>query len=299
MPKRLRFIAFGRIEVLMTGEGALPVPQSAEGLIALLALNSRTGLNRQRAAEMLWPDSDRKSAQHNLATTLWRLKKHAPQLQDIVAAADRTRLDLGTDIRFLTDLEQFERKTQRFLAARDAASEQDIARAEAAVELYKGDAFPGLDFEWAVLERERLRNLFCELLFALAQGFAERGDYGRTVRYGERLVMADPYREDVHRLLMRAHVENGNRASAIRQYRICQGELAETLGVEPMPETVALYEHLVARSDRQLAPSEAERRQTFIGLARSDLETIVRRHAALHDRLVRVRQLVQRAESTG
>ena len=294
--RRVMFSLFGRVELAAFRKQRSPLPQSTEPLIALMALHGRHGLNRQHAAELLWPDSDRKAAMHNLATTIWRMKKAAPEFAEIFANSDRSRLDLSPDTRFLTDLEQFERRARVLIDARGQPSQQCVRRAEMAVDLYQGDAFPGIDQEWAILERERLRGLFCELLFRLTQIADANGDYPRTVRYAERLARMDPYREDVHRLLMQAHMLQGNRAAAIRQYRTCQGELSETLGVEPMPETVELYESLVAREDRRPSPSRVERQATYLRLADAGLDTVLQRQSAMRSRLEKVRDLIRKAE---
>jgi DNA-binding SARP family transcriptional activator len=59
-------------------------------------------------------------------------------------------------------------------------------------------------------------------------------------------VALDPWREEAHRRLMWLLISIGDRAAAIAQYEACRRTLEEDLGVEPMAETVALYQQLLA-----------------------------------------------------
>jgi DNA-binding SARP family transcriptional activator len=59
-----------------------------------------------------------------------------------------------------------------------------------------------------------------------------------------RVLENDRAHEDAYRLLMRAHAALGERSSALRIYTRCVAVLREELGVEPLPETVALYNTL-------------------------------------------------------
>ena len=57
-----------------------------------------------------------------------------------------------------------------------------------------------------------------------------------------RWLALDPLHEPAHRLIMQLHAWDGDRAAAVRQYRECVKVLQEELGVEPEPETTALFE---------------------------------------------------------
>ncbi len=51
---------------------------------------------------------------------------------------------------------------------------------------------------------------------------------------------SDPLRESVHRLLIRAHVAEGNWSEAIRHYRAYRERLQAELGLEPSPQIAEL-----------------------------------------------------------
>ena len=70
------------------------------------------------------------------------------------------------------------------------------------------------------------------------------GDAIEAISWGQKVLALDPCWEDAYRLLMRAHMANGNRPTAVRAYQQCVQALGEELGIEPMEETIALYEQV-------------------------------------------------------
>jgi DNA-binding SARP family transcriptional activator len=95
------------------------------------------------------------------------------------------------------------------------------------------------------LDRERLRERHLSALEALAGLHAARGDLQRAIQEYQQLVAQDPYREPVHRELMRCHYRLGDRAAAIRQYQDCSQVLRDDLGLSPEPETDELYLQII------------------------------------------------------
>src|SRR5947209_6628576 len=65
-------------------------------------------------------------------------------------------------------------------------------------------------------------------------------EYDLAIDCARRILGCDPLREEVHRDLMRLHLNASQPAAALRQYRQCEGLLRNELGVEPAPETRAL-----------------------------------------------------------
>jgi DNA-binding SARP family transcriptional activator len=74
----------------------------------------------------------------------------------------------------------------------------------------------------------------------------EDGQYHEAIGLAWRVLDQDRAYEDAYRLLMRAHTALGERTTALRLYERCVTVLREDLGVNPLPETVALYEQLRA-----------------------------------------------------
>lgn len=110
--------------------------------------------------------------------------------------------------------------------------------------------------DWCLFERERLQGLFLEALIRLMNYHHRQGTYEAAIRHGLRVLSFDPLLEQVHREVMRLHCLAGNRAAAMRQYRLCEAVLAKELGIEPMQETRALYAQICS-SARMAESSDA------------------------------------------
>src|SRR5207249_42720 len=65
-----------------------------------------------------------------------------------------------------------------------------------------------------------------------------------AVRPLEKLLQREPYDEEAHRLLMRAHHESGDAALAMRHYQALEAMLRRDLGAEPEAATRELYQRI-------------------------------------------------------
>jgi DNA-binding SARP family transcriptional activator len=89
------------------------------------------------------------------------------------------------------------------------------------------------DDDWVLVERERYHQLRLHALEALCERLTATGRYGEAVDAGLAAVTAEPLRESAHRMLIKAHLAEGNHGEAERQYQLCRGLLHDELGVEP------------------------------------------------------------------
>jgi DNA-binding SARP family transcriptional activator len=112
-----------------------------------------------------------------------------------------------------------------------------------AADLYRGDLHAADDVN-AVIERERLRSRYLNLLARLAELYHTTGDFSRSIEVALALLRADPCREDGHRLLMRAYTRRGERAQALRQYQLCERILRNEFDAAPEPATMELYDQV-------------------------------------------------------
>jgi len=116
---------------------------------------------------------------------------------------------------------------------------------ERALSLYRGDYLPGIYADWSALERERLRTRYLVALETLAQLYSTGRNLRRAVELYHRVLGLDPYREAVHRDVMRCYQRLGDRAAAIRQYQTCVEVLREDLGLSPARETEEAYLEII------------------------------------------------------
>jgi DNA-binding SARP family transcriptional activator len=267
-PPTLRIALLGELS-LSVGERALPPLESgrAESLLAYLLLHRRAPQPRARIAGLLWPDSNEAQARTNLRHVLHTLRRALPQAERGLEVTTRSLWWRGA---VELDVAAFEDAL-----ARGALGE--------AVGLYAGDLLEGNYDPWLVPERERLKALYVDALARLATSL----EGPRAIAYAERLLRADPLREETCRLLMRLHDARGDAARAVRVYHACAAALGRELGVEPSPATRAAYESLLPGVDR--AP-EASGQAVLIGRAdeRARLTRLWRAAEDGHPRLVLV-----------
>ena len=230
--KTLRARLLGLLDVRW-GEQRLPSLDSAraESLLAYLLLHRDAPQPRQRLAFLLWPESTEQQAQTNLRKVLHTLRHALRDSDRLIDVAPRT-LQWRADVPLWLDVEHFE----------SALAE---GRLEDAVEVYGGELLEGRWDEWLLDERERLARLHLDALERLARRHRQDGRWADAIRCAERLVAQDTLREESHRLLMELCRGSGDRARAVRAYHVCASTLQRELGVEPSPETRAVYESLV------------------------------------------------------
>jgi DNA-binding SARP family transcriptional activator len=218
---------------LRLGERQLPPLDSAraESLLAYLLLHRDVPQPRQRLAFLLWPGSTERQAQTNLRKVLHTLRRTLPGADRLIEIGPRA-LQWRIEAPLWLDVEHFEQA----LAA---------GRLEEAVETYAGELLEGRYDEWLMDERERLAGLYLEALERLARQYERSRRWPEAIRCAERLVAHDPLREEGHRLLMRLCLAAGDRARAVRAYHVCATTLERDLGIEPSPESRAVYEQLV------------------------------------------------------
>src|SRR4030095_9089495 len=103
-------------------------------------------------------------------------------------------------------------------ARRARKFEECISAYERALKLYRGDFMQASYEPWVEEQRTYYREQYLRLLEALA-GVAETGaDWTRVMQLAQQIIHEDPFREDIHCLLMRAHAAVGNRGAVKDQF---------------------------------------------------------------------------------
>ena len=209
------------------GGRSIRLPLVSQRLLALLALSDRPQA-RVHAAGVLWPDADERHASANLRSTLWRLSSVRPPL---VVREPSLMLSPGVSV----DVRKAYALASRVLDPSVPLS--DLGRDPTSS--FMDDLLPDWNEDWVLIERERFRQARLHALEALCDRFSEAGLMMQAIQAGFAAVTADPFRESGHRALIRAHIREGNRSEALRQYLSYRRILNEELGIEP---TAALSE---------------------------------------------------------
>lgn len=239
----LRVRLLGQFDIQLNRTSVDLPSRPAQSLLAFLMLQPHISHRREKLAGMLWPDSDEENARSNLRAALWRIRK---AIGDDVLLADRMSVSFNLAISCWLDVAELE------AAVSPSASTSDLMRA---VLLFEGDLLPGFYDDWVLLERTRIRSVFERAIFMLLERLAEDLRWQDVLDMAERWIALGEVPEPAYRFLMRAHARLGDTSGVVAIYRRCEQKLARELGVEPAPETTALFERLAAvqpfRSDQR------------------------------------------------
>ncbi len=232
-------------------------------LLAYLAVEADRFHRREALAALFWPDHPPKLARQNLRQSLATLRRAIDDQNvsppfllingDTVqfnfsehtwldVAAFRTHLETDGHVHPYADIE---------------SCRSCIHHLEKAVALYRGEFLADLllgdspEFEtWAVTCREQFCIQALTALYHLTRHYLRRGEYGPAQTYALRQIALAPYREEAHRQLMRILARTGQRSAALAQYQTCRRIVAEEFGVEPSPQTQALYKRIRSAGTR-------------------------------------------------
>jgi len=246
-------------EVWFNGR-AVPIHRRLVRALLYCIAAHRDGIDRDKVAALLAPQEPQRSARRRLTRLLWHLRTDLGPEGAPYIRADAERLYLAPGC--WVDLHVFLAATEQIHRWRDPVhvEKAQLKAVAEALNLYRGEFLSGLalphhpEFEgWVLLRKEWLAQKYLEALAFLAHAFAFQGDFPQAIAYARRGLEIEPIREDLHRLLMQIYAGIGQRTAALRQYERCVVALEQELGVDPLPETQALYQAILRGAPPQIA----------------------------------------------
>jgi DNA-binding SARP family transcriptional activator len=219
-----------------SGDEEVDVPACAARLVAFVALHGMD-VDRAWAASCLWLDKTEGRAQANLRSCLWRLG----QCDVPLIAVQHNRLRLAPGVR--VDLDDF---SDIAVQLSNPATDLDPTAIDLAI--FSAELLPDWYDEFVVMRRERLRQLRLHALEQLAERLRERGASVAALQIALTAVAAEPLRESAHRLVMRIHLDEGNVAEAVRQFRLLRDLLRDQLGISPSDAARAIISSVASIS---------------------------------------------------
>ena len=141
-------------------------------------------------------------------------------------ALDRRRVRIDAD--------EFERHVDAGLRAfSDGEATAAVKRLREGVELYEGDLFAEDPYaEWAIAERDRLRDLAARALRVLGELALREGKLAVAALHFRRLADIEPYDVAVHRRLIEVFLREGRRSEAHRRYLALRVRMQRDFGEE-------------------------------------------------------------------
>ena len=231
-------LLFGETRVISNGI-ALQVPDGSKRLLAFVAL-SPGRVNRRYAAGSLWPMASDKHAGGNLRSALWRLKSAGIDVLESGQGTLALRRATVVDVRVTSEW------ASRLV--RGSPTRDDLRTVS-----WRGgylDLLPGWSEDWVILEREHVRQRLLHALEALSRHLVEEGRYAEAVDAAVWAVSAGPLRESAIRVLIEAHLAEGNLIEARRVYQDYGSTVRRELGIDPGKQLAGLVQVKVPRQNR-------------------------------------------------
>lgn len=222
-------------------------------LLEILVLHGGRYVAKDQLTELLWggrlPANANGALEHYVSLLRRRLEPAGARHDSVlVTAHGGYRFDCD---RAWVDVTAFDRIASRPAGDLDAA-DIDEALSVATGELLEDEPYA----EWALEARLVCRQQRVRLLIAGAEGALATGEVGQARELAASALGVDPLAEAAHRALMTSHYLAGNQKEALLAFRRCQRNLAEEVGIDPQPQTVALQRSILAHEPLDQAPRD-------------------------------------------
>jgi DNA-binding SARP family transcriptional activator/TolB-like protein len=223
----LRLTLFGAMQAWdSSGRSVLPPSRKTRALFAVLALAAPTPVLRTQLIRLLWSRRQNEQARASLRQAVHELRAALGPLAGELLRADRNHILLFGEYIWVD---------VRALAAATASEPYALEFFQRALL----DDLIGLDpafDQWLEDERRRLTRHARSVADAV---LAEQCEAGLTIKAAERLLFIDPTHEGAWQALIRAHLDQGDRAAARLALNQCTTTLSN-VGLNPSRATEEL-----------------------------------------------------------
>lgn len=215
------------------------VDQRPGEVLKFLVCERRQPLASDQICETLWQGAGQEAGRNRLRFQIHTLREYLeperPHSRDSRIIRSRRGGYLFDTAVVWIDADEFEREARAgivsFEQGHHEAAAPNLAHAAA---LYKGDfLLEDLYAEWALSERERLRELATSVLKAQVQIAAERGDPDAAAPPARRLSELEPFDVAAQRTVIEVSLRRGRRGEALRRYEHLRSRLRRVFGSEP------------------------------------------------------------------
>lgn len=287
----VRVFLFGKLKIQIDGQEVSNFDvRKVQELFCYLLLHRKRVHARETLATLLWEDKPAAQSRKYLRHALWQLQTLFAD-QDVghgqpVLLVEDDWISLNEHAPLWLDVALFEQANTlcRGMPGTNLAAQQ-IEVLRCAVDLYQGDLLEGWYCDWCLFERERLQNMYLDMLDKMLDCCAAHAEYETGLEFGERVLRLDRARERTHRRMMRLYYLAGDRTGALRQFERCAAALAQELQVKPSKRTLALWEEIKADRSQSGALAVSVTGAALAGGGKADslgLDEFLERLRSLH-----------------
>jgi SARP family transcriptional regulator, regulator of embCAB operon len=238
----MEILALGALEVRDHGRRLGPADlggRKPKQVLELLVAAGGKPAPKEQLIDRLWGEQPPRHPVPTLENHVWVLRRHLTHAACepvVMAEAGAYRLALE---RVSLDLERFDALLHRTDVGSPARTR---AQLEQALVLVRGEVFEDEPYaEWALSLRETYRAKVRDARLQLAELALSASDIGTALEQASVVLDQDALSERASRVLMHAHRQRGDRDRAVAVFDALQRRLRTELGVEPLPETIAVH----------------------------------------------------------
>jgi TolB-like protein/DNA-binding SARP family transcriptional activator len=240
-PPRYRLRTFGTLRLVGSADDTVLGDHGHQrrrlALLAVLAASGEHGRSRDQLLGLFWPEVSQSRARHSLEQLLYAIRESLGE--SVFAGVNPLRLNAA----FLdSDIGRFA----------DALARGEL---ETAVELYRGPFLEGFylsdapEFEqWMDAERGRIERSYTDALERLAKRAEDANDSAAAARWRQKLIETDPVSSKHAIGLIRALVNAGDHAAALRYAERYEAIVGQELGTSVGPAVAGLVAEVRARA---------------------------------------------------
>jgi ATP/maltotriose-dependent transcriptional regulator MalT/DNA-binding SARP family transcriptional activator len=221
----------------------------ARDIFCYIATRKNRRVPKDVLIEAFWGDEDIETIEKNFHPTISHIRKALNSRQSLkqnfIVFRDGA-YQLNPEFSYHIDTEEF---SDHVSAAETAKRDKDDARLRdnlhAAYALYRGEFMEGFYEDWAEENRHFYREQFSRVLNALAKLSVADKRWTDALKYSGEILAIDPYREDLHRLVMKVLAAQSKPSAVKKHYDSMKAVLKDELGIDPAPETKRLLAELI------------------------------------------------------
>lgn len=203
-------------------------------LLAILALHRGEPVERQKLANLLWPESPDATALHNLRQTLNGLRTELGPAKEVLQSPGPRTLQMAAAPEVQADVWEFN----------EALSKDNVGGFERCLSLQQQPLLLGCDEPFALQARQEHEEALLIAMEALAALHLVENDAAAAVGILDRALGLDPYRERVARSLMQAYSELAQPLEALELYRRFKNRVRSDLQSDVGQETRELAQSI-------------------------------------------------------
>lgn len=200
-------------------------------------------IDKWNLCDMLWEDSSPKKAEHNLHSSVYRLRTvfKSQGIENIINyQSGKYKIDFSE---FTCDLWEF----QDFIYDNLIVNDENINDYTKMLRQYKGALFGSEDYSWTMDLNEKISRSYSYGLKSIAKYYIEKEKYNESHEYLTKAIKENPFDEEAHDLILNVYFYLGDRVGLISHYNKLVKLFNEELHIPIKDSTNRLYDNILSK----------------------------------------------------